>query len=181
MSINAPKSGAGVKLALVLGLLMCFQFSNSAQAQPEARFRSMEDLETNINSYYYLVEPGAASVQISAFGELQHPGVYVLEEGSNLAFLLALGGGVMSTSQPDVRQTVTVRLYRNSGSVRSLAYESSFDEVMDQAATSPTLSEGDIVTVDVERQRRLNWRDIFTVIGPILSTLLLVERLTSSN
>ncbi len=71
-------------------------------------------------------------------------------------------------------------MFRNSGSMRSLAYEASFDEVMDRAADSPTLSEGDIVIIDVEQKRKMNWRDIFTVIGPLLSTLLLIERLTSN-
>lgn len=169
-------------MALALGLIISFQFVGTAFSQIDgSRFGRIEDLETNINSFYYLAEPGAATIQISAFGELVHPGVYLLESGSNIAFLLALTGGTTSTNQPDIRQTTTVRLYRNSGGRRSLAYEASFEEVMDRAGESPTLSEGDIVTVDVERQRKMNWRDVFTVIGPILSTLLLVERLTSNN
>jgi hypothetical protein len=106
--------------------------------------------------------------------------VYVLEEGANLAFMLALTGGPTSTNQPDVRETQTIRLFRNTGNVKSLAFQSSFEDVMDQAASSPVLTEGDIVILEVEQKRRMNWRDIFTVIGPILSTLLLVERLTTN-
>ncbi len=177
----APVAGASTRLVLALGLILCIQSVTDAKAQTPSRFRNMDDIETNINSYFYLVEPGSATVQISAFGKLNNPGVYVLEEGANLAFLLALGGGPNTSNQPDIKETTTVKLYRNNGSVRSLAFESSFDEVMDRAADSPTLSEGDIVIVDIQIQRKMNWRDAFTVIGPILSTLLLVERLTSSN
>ncbi len=184
MSIIAPASGASARWVLALGFILCFQFVQTTHAQnPDSgsRFGRIEDTDTNIDAFYYLVEPGSATVQISAFGKIKNPGVYVLEEGSNLALLLALGGGPSIFSQPDVKETVTVRMYRNSGSVRSLAYEASFDEVMDRAADSPSLSEGDIVIIDIEQKRKMNWRDVFTVIGPLLSTLLLVERLTSGN
>ncbi|MEM8488543.1 MAG: hypothetical protein AAF564_23550 [Bacteroidota bacterium] len=179
MSFNAPASRAGARLAVVLGLFVFIQIAGAPYAQAQ-EFGRMDDVETNINAFYYLVEPGTATIQISVFGKVQNPGVYVLEDGVNLSLLLGLSGGPTSTNQPDVKQTTTVRMYRNSGSMRSLAYEASFDEVMDRAADSPTLSEGDIVIIDVEQKRKMNWRDIFTVIGPLLSTLLLIERLTAN-
>ncbi len=179
MSFKAPASGAGARLAFVLGLFVFIQFVGVPQAQGQ-QFGRLDDTETNIDAFYYLVEPGSATIQISVFGKVQNPGVYVLEDGINLSLLLGLSGGPTSSNQPDIKQTTTVRMYRNSGSMRSLAYEASFDEVMDRAADSPTLSEGDIVIIDVEQKRKMNWRDIFTVVGPLLSTLLLIERLTSN-
>ena len=181
MFITAPVAGASTRWVLALALLLCFQVVETAFAQAPTRFGRIEDTETNIDAFYYLVEPGAATVQISAFGDINNPGVYVLEEGANLALLLALGGGPTTSNQPDIKEVTMVQMFRNTGNQRSLAYEASFEEVMDRAANSPTLSEGDIVILDVQRQRRMNWRDVFTVIGPILSTLLLIERLTSSN
>ena len=180
MFITAPAKGASTRLVLALGLILCFQTVDSAFGQAPTRFGRIEDTETNIDAFYYLVEPGAATIQISAFGDIINPGVYVLEDGANLALLLALGGGPVTSNQPDIKETTMVRMFRNTGNVRSLAYEASFEEVMDRAANAPALSEGDIIILDVERKRRMNWRDVFTVIGPILSTLLLVERLTTN-
>ena len=171
-------SGANAHRAFAFGFLLSLIAVPAANAQQG--FGRVEDTQTNINAYYYFVTPGSATVQISAFGKLHHPGVYVLEEGANLALLLGLSGGPTEPNQPDIKQTATVKLYRNTGGARSLAYEASFEEVMDQASASPVLTEGDIVIVDVVQKRRMNWRDIFTVVGPLLSTLLLIERLTSN-
>ena len=170
--------GVNARLAFAFGIFLCLCIVPLATAQ--GGFGRVEDTNTNIDSYYYFVQPGSATVQVSAFGKLHNPGVYVLEEGANLALLLGLTGGVTEPNQPDVKQTSTVKLFRSTGSARSLAYEASFDEVMDQANNSPTLTEGDVVMLEVVQKRSLNWRDVFTVIGPILSTLLLVERLTSN-
>ena len=163
-------------LTLFLSTPLAFQPNCFAQGSV---FGRIEDTETNVDAYHYLVRPGAATVEVSAFGHLNAPGVYILEEGANLSFLLALTGGPDSFNQPDVKVETTVRLFRNSGGRQSLLYEASFEEVMDRAAETPVLSEGDIVTVEIVQKRRMNWRDVFTVIGPILSTLLLIERLTN--
>lgn len=178
---HAPFSGVNAKAALALGLFLCLCVSFQQNAHAQGNFGRVEDTETNVDAYFYFVEKGSATIQVSAFGKLYFPGVYVLEEGVNLAFMLALTGGPTSTNQPDVSETRTVRLFRNTGNGRSLAFEATFDDVMDQASDSPVLTEGDIVVLDVQQKRKLNWRDLFTVIGPILSTLLLIERLTSNN
>ena len=144
-------------------------------------FGRVAETETNINAYQYLVRPGAATVEVMAFGNLVTPGVYILEEGANLAFLLALTGGPSSYNQPDVKFTTTIRLFRNTGGAKSLIYEAPFEEVMDKVANAPVLNEGDIVTVEVVQTRKLNWRDVFTIIGPVLSTLLLIDQLANRN
>ena len=100
--------------------------------------------------------------------------------GSTLGLLLALTGGPIEPNQADVAQTETIQLYRTSGGTKTLIYESSFDQAIAEPGNSPVLQEGDIISVEVKQKRRLNWRDVFTVIGPILSTLLLIERLTNS-
>ena len=147
-----------------------------AQGGPE--FRQLDEIDTNINTFHYLVTPGTASIEISAFGDLVSPGVYILEENTDLAYLLALTGGPSAFNQPDVRYETTVRLFRNSGGAQALIYEAPFDEVMDQISSAPILNEGDVITVEVKLVRRTNWRDIFTIIGPVLSTLLLIDQLT---
>lgn len=155
-------------------------FSNSF-AQTGAEFRQLEEIDTNINTFHYLVTPGTASIEISAFGDLVSPGIYILEENTDLAYLLALTGGPSVFNQPDVRYQTTIRLFRNSGSRQALIYEAPFEEVMDQISDAPVLNEGDVVTVEVTQKRRTNWRDIFTIIGPVLSTLLLIDQLSNRN
>ncbi len=153
--------------------------SSFAQGGPE--FRQLDEIDTNISTFHYLVTPGTASIEISAFGDLVSPGIYILEENTDLAFLLALTGGPSAYNQPDVRYETTIRLFRNSGGAQALIYEADFKEVMDQISNAPVLNEGDVVTVEVKQIRRTNWRDIFTIIGPVLSTLLLIDQLSRTN
>ena len=172
-----------VNTSIVFTLTILF-FSISTLATPcfaQAEFRQLDEIDTNIGTFHYLVTPGTASIQISAFGDLVSPGVYILEENTDLAFLLALTGGPTAYNQPDVRFETTIRLFRNSGGTQALIYEAPFEEVMDQISNAPVLNEGDVVTVEVEQIRKLNWRDVFTIIGPVLSTLLLIDQLARRN
>ncbi|MEZ4698713.1 MAG: hypothetical protein R2834_00165 [Rhodothermales bacterium] len=147
-------------------------------ALAQQNFGRIEDTDTNIRSYFYFVEPGAATIQVYAYGKIGAPGVYVLEEGSNMALLLALSGGPVFATNPDWNQTPYVRLFRDRGGARTQIYESTLDEILNTTTNTPVLQDGDVLTLEVEQRRRMNWRDIFTIISPILSTLLLVERLT---
>ena len=163
---------------LVLLLISAIYVTPELLAQG-GQFGRVEEIDTNINKFHYLVRPGSATIEVSAFGNMVSPGIYVLEEGSNLAFLLALTGGPSSFNQPDVRYITTIRLFRNSGGGQALIYEAPFEEIMDQISNAPILSEGDVVTVEVIQKRKLNWRDVFTIIGPVLSTLLLIDQLAN--
>ncbi len=174
-----PRANAIVAFATMSTLF--FLFCQPSLGQDPPRFGRVEDTETNVDAYHYLVRPGVATVEVSAFGNLVSPGVYVLEEGVNLAFLLALTGGPNFFNQPDIKISTTIRLFRNRGGTQSLVFEAPFEEVMNEADNTPVLSEGDIVTVEVVQKRKLVWRDIFTVAGPILSTLILVDQLTNRN
>ncbi len=82
MSSKAPGTGAGARLAFVLGLFIFIVGAPQAYGQ---EFGRIDDTETNIDAFYYLVEPGVATIQLSVFGKVKNPGVYVLEDGTNLA------------------------------------------------------------------------------------------------
>ena len=167
---------------LTIFLLFSFAIPQVSSAQcGGAEFRQLDEIDTNINTFHYLVTPGSASIEISAFGDLVSPGIYILEENADLAFLLALTGGPSAYNQPDVRYETTIRLFRNSGGAQALIYEAPFEEVMDKISSAPVLNECDVVTVRVKQIRRTNWRDIFTIIGPVLSTLLLIDQLSRRN
>ena len=168
-------------LGRVLFISLIFLVATVDQSIAQGSFGRVEDTESNVDSYYYFVTPGVASIQVYVFGKMRSPGVYIVQNGSTLGLLLALTGGPIEPNQADVAQTENIQLYRTSGGTRTLIYESSFDEAIAEPRNSPVLQEGDIISVEVKQKRRLNWRDVFTVIGPILSTLLLIERLTNSN
>ncbi|MDZ4698626.1 MAG: hypothetical protein SH809_02875 [Rhodothermales bacterium] len=164
--------------ATAFALCMLVGFCSLTPAVAQQNFGRIEDTQTNIQSYFYHVEPGSATIQVYAFGKLQSPGVYIIEEGENLGFLLALSGGPVFATNPDWSQTPTVRLFRNRGGARTQIFESTMEEMLNTASETPLLQDGDVLTIDVEQRRRMNWRDVFTIISPILSTLLLVERLS---
>lgn len=164
--------------AVAFALCMLIHACALLPALAQQNFGRIEDTQTNIDAYHYFVEPGSATIQVYALGKVDAVGVYVLEEGANLGLLLALSGGPVFATNPDWNQTPYVKLFRNRGGVRTQVYESTLDELLNTAGETPRLEDGDVMTIEVEQKRRLNWRDVFTVISPILSTLLLVERLT---
>ena len=163
----------------ILAILLSIPFASAVAQDGSPVFRRLGEIDTNIETFHYMVTPGAATIEISAFGDMSHPGIYVLEEGASLAFLLALTGGSDTFNQPGVRYIKTVRRFRNTGGSQSMIYEAPMEDVMAQVANAPVLSEGDVVTLEVIQKRKLDWRDIFTIIGPVLSTLLLIDQLSN--
>ena len=152
-SLNRVNTSTVFTLAILFFIISPLQSTCFAQGGgPE--FRQLDEIDTNISTFHYLVTPGIASIEISALGDLVSPGVYILEENTDLAYLLALTGGPSVFNQPDVRYETNVRLFRNSGGSQALIYEAPFEEVMDQISNAPVLNEGDVVTVEVKQKRR---------------------------
>ena len=160
---------------VLIGLLLSFM-SVEAQAQ---RFGQVEETESNIDSYYYYVQPGAATIEIKVMGTVRNPGLYRLSEGTDLGQLLALAGGptldVRLRSRP---RTATVRLYRPQAQGQALLYEAEFEQnLAAESENYPALQDGDILTVEVTERQRLVWRDLFTIANTVAVIALAIERL----
>jgi len=135
----------------------------------------VEQTQSNLNSYYYLVEPGAQTIRIYVTGPVRYPGMYEVSKGSDLRKVLALCGG------PDPgrveftnRQRTTVRLYRGGDAEGKCVYESPLEKAVARIADAPALMEGDVITVDVAAWRRFDWRDILTIVSVINTVVLII-------
>ena len=159
-----------------MGVLF-ISMSLEAQAQ---RFGQVEETESNIDSYYFYVQPGVATIEVMVMGTVRNPGLYRLSEETGLGQLLALSGGpVLDVRQRSRPRTAVVRLYRPQGQGEALIYEAEFEEDVVTAPDGryPDLRDGDVMTVEVTERQRFVWRDLFTIANTVAVIALAVERL----
>lgn len=166
------------RTAAAIALLLFLTLPAHAQ-----RVGRVEETNTNIDTYHFYVQPGAATVQVQVLGTVQSPGLYELSEGTDLGTLLALTGGPsLNPREPSQRRTVTIRLYRAGGAGGpNLAYEATLDEAIGDGSQGayPPLQDGDVLSVEVVERVRFNWRDIFTVLSAVAAVVYAIDRIAS--
>jgi hypothetical protein len=157
--------------------LLCLPSIQTAFAQ---NFGLVEETRSNIQSYYFHVLPGEATVQVQVLGTVRSPGLYVIGVGTDLGQLLALSGGpVISPREGSVSREIFVRLFRPRGGSRNLLYEGEFDRVVNTMDPLPVLEDGDVMTIEVIEKKGFVWRDILAVIGAVAAVALAVERFSN--
>ncbi len=130
-------------------------------------YGQVEETDTNIGSYFFLMEPGKATIGVKVLGTVRNPGLYRLKEGTDLGQLLALSGGpVMDVRQEERNRETTIRLFRPEENGRKLIFEEDFEgSITTQSAAYPDLQNGDVMTVEVVEDRQFEWRDALTIIS----------------
>lgn len=132
-------------------------------------YGQVEETNTNVDSYFYFVEPGEGTIEVKVMGTVRSPGLYRLGEGTNLGQLLALTGGpVLGVRQKERDRETTVRLFRSrgDGGQQELVFERGFEEgIASQSATYPELKDGDVMTIEVVEDRQFEWRDALTILS----------------
>lgn len=159
------------RLSAVLVLLALFSGPLRAQT-----FGQVEERRSTSRAYFVHVLPGEATVVASVWGTVQLPGTYEVSNGTDMGELLSLAGGpvfapLRQSTELELERDVRVRLYRQDGMARTLAYDATLDEVVAAPEAYPVIQDGDIVevtTAETER-RRWTWRDTATV-GSLVAT-----------
>lgn len=160
-------------------LLLASLGTLAAQAQTQG-FNRVDATRSNINAYYYYVQPGMATVQVHVLGTVRAPGLYVLNQGTHLGDLLALSGGpVVDVRQADARRKITIRLFRAAAYGDEPIYESTLDDAVSRRETYPVLQEGDVLTVEVVEKRRFGWRDALSIVGGVSALAVALDRFLS--
>ncbi len=159
-------------------LLLAWLSLHAAPAAHGQDFGQVRETDTNIASYYYYVQPGAATVQIEVLGTVRYPGLYVISEGTNLGTLLALcGGPVLDVRERSRPRKEHLRLFRTLPGSQSLIYEAALqDGVLIKPDGYPALQTGDVVSVEVIERQRLTFRDVFTFVNSAALIALTVDR-----
>lgn len=162
---------------VVAGFLCHLYLVSVVQAQTVGR---VEMMDTNINSYYYFVRPGSATIQIYVLGTVRSPGVYEINQSTDLRQLLALTGGpVLATQDRSAsRRTVSLQLFRPNAAGQELLYEASLEDALAAPGDFPSLLDGDILMVQVFERSRPNLRNVLTFSNALLLFALTIERFT---
>lgn len=159
-------------------LLLCALFVAAASAAHGQRFNRVEDTKSNVDAYFYHVQPGAATVQVYVLGTVQAPGFYEVSDGTHLGQLLALSGGpTLNARRESSDRKVTIKLYRPAGYGERPLFEALLDEAVTRPSTYPVLRDGDVLVVEIVEKERFNWRDAFSIIGGVSALALAVERI----
>jgi hypothetical protein len=142
-------------------------------------FGRVETTNSNVSSYFFHVQPGAATVQVSVLGTVRSPGMYEVSDGTDLGQLMALAGGpLLSPRERQQTREVTVRLFRQQSESRLLIYDAPLDDFVENAQSYPVMRDGDVLTVEVVERRHFGWRDVFPIVGAIASVALAIDRMS---
>lgn len=163
-------------LLVVLPFVVLFATAHSVRAQGYGR---VEQTDTNLGTYYYLVEGTEPTVQVSVLGDVAHPGLYEMSQVTALGKLLTLTGPDVGNAQTYGRglnrKRTMVRLYRQeTAGEPTLVFESRIEDVLLGAA--PPLQDGDVIMVHI-RGVRLDWRDVLRIGQAAAVFILLGERI----
>jgi hypothetical protein len=158
-------------------LLLILVLPAAAPAATAQEFNRVEETASNSTSYYYYVQPGSATIETYVMGTVRSPGLYVVEEGTDLGQLLALSGGpVLDVLDQTRRRKVTIRLFRPLSYSDHPIFELELDRAIVQREPYPTLRSGDVLTVEIIEERRFDWRDLLTVVGGLSALAIAIER-----
>ena len=157
-----------IALLLALALPVYGQDAPSQQAPVQTRTPGV---------YQRIAHPGESTIPVIVMG-LGGQGLYEVGESVELDELLVLSGG---TGLNPKANKITIRLYRDQGGQRAVAYEAPLERMLVDQAAYPNLQPGDMLYVESRPRRQWGWRDIFTLSTGISSLILLYYRLTGQR
>src|SRR5690606_8678447 len=135
------------------------------------------EVEASQAAYYSFLRTGEVPIEVFVLGSVRSTGVYAVGLGTTLDQLLALTGGV-SLGEGRLERDVKVRLYHEVGGNRVLSYEQPLGQVLSGSPPLPSLEDGDVVVVDVQR-RGASWFTLdntLRLISVATSLILLIDR-----
>lgn len=151
----------------------------SAQAPPDVYWR-VEDTKTNTGTYfYYYLTPGTPTIRVQVLGSFRTPGLYEIEDGTDLSRLVALAGGPAPASQiKDTRIDYSLSVVRPTSGGQQIVYEDSFERYVANTRAHPQLLDGDVLVMEMTQRQRFSWRDIASVVSTVGVLALAFERLS---
>lgn len=162
--------------ALSLVFLVGILVSQAVSAQEVGR---IEQVEANTPPFFYFLQPGEATTQVYIWGSVLNPGLYEVGTSIGLEQLLTLAGGpLLAPREHNVRQEITVRVYREGPEGRAQIFEALIDELVQAPTRVPVLQDSDVVTVETVTFRpSFTWRDALSIATGLAAVALAVDRL----
>lgn len=148
-------------------------------AVPGTSYAQVQNPETRRVAFYRYVEPGQATMRISVWGNVDAPGRYEVQAGTDLLELLSLAGGPsdrLRRSNETLRTSVV--LSRKTDTSLSIVFEAPLSDLTTGLTPYPPLQDEDLLRIDTVISRSFNWRDGLTILGALTTSALLVLRIT---
>ncbi len=152
MAPRRPDAAMMLRLR-ALGLLALVLLVGPAHAQVLGRFEGRQ--ATPGSGYYVNARPGEATTRVYVWGTVRAPGVYEVGEGFDLQSVLSLAGLPIDDERNPGDPEVYVSVYR-PGSGSEPVYRASLDRFATNPEAHPALREGDVLTVGLEPEARVN-------------------------
>jgi hypothetical protein len=177
---------AALRSALPFGVLLVAAALSAAPAAAQPadslglRYGAVEERQTNAQGYYFFVLPGEPTKQVSVWGTVRLPGVYVVSADADLSEVLSLAGGPLLSAIPDrTQRDVTIRVYHTEGAARSLAYEAPLAQMVREPGAHPALRSGDVIEVETRDTRLRDYRDTLAIVASIGTVAVVVLQIVS--
>lgn len=159
------------------GLLLPLLLALGLTASP-SRAQDVPSSESFIHTF---ARPGQSTIQIYILGSVGTPGIWRIEQDTDLIELLSAANVSGFGDNPADQSTrVNLRIYRTNSNTRSMVYEARLEDVLARGTTYPPLEAGDVIEVETNRRRVLGISLISQVIGAASSLTLLILRLTGN-
>jgi len=165
-------------MKLRIAALVC-AFVLSATPDAHAQFvANPAEVVAGGTSYRTFYRPGEDLIRVQVLGDIGS-GIYVIGANTTLVELLSLAGGTpLGDRGAEVEQNVTIRVLREDGGQRTIIYEADSDQLLSRPDQYPTLTNGDLVTVQTQLRRRYNLRETLQIVSSVASLALLALRLS---
>ncbi len=138
-------------------------------------FGRVEQTLSTAPNYYSYYQPGFATVQVHVVGAVTTPGLYEVNEGTDLGVLMSLAGGPkMDVRRSAAKRKVELRLFRGG---EDPIFQVDLADASKNPSSYPVLEEGDVFRVDVIDRTRFSWRDALQIATASLSIYFLADRL----
>lgn len=165
-----------VAACVVLMVVGCSLSPETADAQA---FMRVEETRTNANTYYYMLNPGSATIRVHVLGAVRLPGVYEISESTDLGQVIALSGGPVVNQQPrNTRTDISLRVYRPGPGGQQIIFNDAFESTLANPGIYPVMQEGDVIVMDVTQRTRFGWREAASIVSTIAVMALAAERVS---
>ena len=146
---------------------------------PGVGYAQVDEPETRRVAFFRYVEPGQATMRVSVWGNVEAPGRYEVQAGTDLLELLSLAGGPSDRlRRSNERYHTSIVLSRKNDTSLSVIFEAPLGELTTGTTAYPGLQDEDLLKVETVINRTFDWRDGITVVGGLGTLTLLILRIT---
>ncbi len=156
--------------ALVLAVLA---FAAAPVAQEQAAI-------SGAGSVFRYARPGQPVITVNVLGYVRLPGLYVIEEDTDLIDLLTLAGGAQVPPQSsEIEVTTRVTLTRRTEAGMEEVMNVPFNPLLSgEVAGIPDLREDDVLSVQFETKSRFGLQQGAVIVGALGTVALIIFRFT---